>query len=507
MMPSNSSRCCKLNPPHFSAVGTAIAFERELSSGNLAAAVLQPQPTTLYSYGLVFLEAALHRLTLTMSHRRLPLPDGWLQKTDPATKRTYYINTNARPPLSTWVHPYEGLRQQFSGHPNLQQVTNQPQPYTQLQKVEAPPNRVYHPHRAASANTYGGTSEHPEMRQREGRRQNTAPGDMRPRTEGHRRRAHHGNGQPIEGNSIFSQEPVRPTVEQLTADRSCLDITQYIQRGPEHQFSIGGGAGGDVYEGVYHRIDPVTQDEQSIKIVIKCLVGTHANKAKIEERLNREIAAWRDLKHPNVAELLGIAYRNRNLPPGLVSRYVLRHDFLAYIGRHPERKRGKAQEVASGVQYLHEHGVVHGDLKADNVLISDNHVAQISDFGIARILDVKGFTTLIQRNVRYTAPELMSISDQDVRPTLQSDIFSLGILFLQLFHADSDSKVWRLGGKPYNHILQDAKVLMSVHRGSRPIRANYRWMEDQYWNLIQQCWAGNPLDRPDIAAVVEALHM
>jgi hypothetical protein len=79
------------------------------------------------------------------------------------------------------------------------------------------------PHRAASANTYEGTSEHPEIRQREGRRQNTAPVDMRSRTEGHRRRAHHGNGnQPIEGSSVFSQQPVRRTVEQLTADRSRL---------------------------------------------------------------------------------------------------------------------------------------------------------------------------------------------------------------------------------------------------------------------------------------------
>jgi hypothetical protein len=77
----------------------------------------------------------------------------------------------------------------------------------------------------------------------------------------------------------------------------------------------------------------------------------------------------------------------------------------------------------------------------------------------------------------------------------------------QLFHADSESKVWRPGGKPYNHILRDAKVLISVHRGSRPIRENYRWMEDRYWNLIQWCWQGNPLNRPDIAAVVEALHM
>jgi len=85
-----------------------------------------------------------------------------------------------------------------------------------------------------------------------------------------------------------------------------------------------------------------------------------------------------------------------------------------------------------------------------------------------------------------------------------SMIYSLS----QLFHASSESSdVWRPGGKPYNHIIQDAQVLMSVHRGSRPIRDNYRWMEDQYWNLIQRCWAGNPLDRPDITAVVEALHM
>ena len=67
-------------------------------------------------------------------------------------------------------------------------------------------------------------------------------------------------------------------------------------------------------------------------------------------------------------------------------------------------------------------------------MISDHCIAQISDFGIACILDVEGFTTLTQRNVRYTAPELMPISElvQDVRPTLQSDIYSLGILFLQV---------------------------------------------------------------------------
>ena len=79
------------------------------------------------------------------------------------------------------------------------------------------------PHRAASANTYEGTYEHSEIRQRVGRRQNTVPVDMRPRTEGHQRHSHHRNGdQPVEGSSARPRQPVRRTVKQLTADRSRL---------------------------------------------------------------------------------------------------------------------------------------------------------------------------------------------------------------------------------------------------------------------------------------------
>jgi len=231
----------------------------------------------------------------------------------------------------------------------------------------------------------------------------------------------------------------------------------------------------------------------------------------IEKRLDREIATWRGLKHPNVSEFLGIAYMNPDLPPGLVSRWVLRHDFLEYIGRHPDLKRTKAQEVACGVQYLHEQGVVHGDLKVDNVLISDQHRAQITDFGIARILDVSGYTTMTRRNIRYTAPELMSISlDEDApdeRPTLQSDIFSLGILLLQLFHGpDQDPQ----RGLPYNHIrynkrAADFPLQELIHKGERPIRKRYNWIHDVHWRLIEQCWEHNPFERPVIAEVLRTL--
>ena len=62
---------------------------------------------------------------------------------------------------------------------------------------------------------------------------------------------------------------------------------------------------------------------------------------EIQQRLYREVACWRNLKHPNVVELLGIARFFPNVPPGLVSKWALRNDFLKFIGTHPELKRGK----------------------------------------------------------------------------------------------------------------------------------------------------------------------
>jgi hypothetical protein len=55
-----------------------------------------------------------------------------------------------------------------------------------------------------------------------------------------------------------------------------------------------------------------------------------------QQRLHRELSAWRELNHPNVSKLIGIAYLDPDHPPGLVSRWVQHNDILAYIGKHPE---------------------------------------------------------------------------------------------------------------------------------------------------------------------------
>jgi len=300
-----------------------------------------------------------------------------------------------------------------------------------------------------------------------------------------------------------------PNVDQLAADRSRLDITRYIQRDPNHPFPIGDGAGGSVYKGFY-RWEGTDGTLHSLNVAIKVLKGTRAERNTIERRLNREIATWRALSHPNISELLGIARWNPDFPPGLVSRWVLRNDFLAYIGRHPELKRRKAKEIAYGLEYLHQNGIVHGDMKVDNILISDQGIAQITDFGIARFLGVQGYTTSTIRNVRYAAPELRPLTDVDmrqVRPTVESDIFSLAILLLQLFHGPDGNEQ---RGRPYNHIpynraTGDYALLVLIHEGERPLRERYNPIYDIHWVLMQRCWAADPLERPDIVEVLQKL--
>jgi serine/threonine protein kinase len=110
-------------------------------------------------------------------------------------------------------------------------------------------------------------------------------------------------------------------------------------------------------------------------------------------------------------------------------------------------------DVAHGLTYLHRKRVVHGDLKPvsdissldeyrfddipqDNVLMTADGVAQIIDFGLAQVIGVSGFTTIIQRNSRYTAPELMPATEVEnqsmLRSTRQTDVFSFAMFLLEV---------------------------------------------------------------------------
>lgn len=160
--------------------------------------------------------------------------------------------------------------------------------------------------------------------------------------------------------------------------------------------------------------------------------------------------------------------------------------------------------------------------------MSDRQQAQLTDFELSRVVDMIGFTTTdnTQRNIRWTAPELMPLDiDINVRPTPESDIFSLGMLLLQvcnsiltlwtisydyvlfkLFHAPDSDKQRRL---PYNHIRFvlhfDTALVKRIREGDRPRRERYNFMEDRHWEIISKCWAGEPENRPNIKVIHDSL--
>jgi len=100
----------------------------------------------------------------------------------------------------------------------------------------------------------------------------------------------------------------------------------------------------------------------------------------------------------------------------------------------------------------------------------------------------------------------MPVDDVDVRPTPASDIFSLGMLLLQLFHGPDPDKQ---RGLPYNHVRFvprfDTALVTRICKGERPQRSRYNYMEDQHWELITKCWAGEPGNRPSITEVHDSL--
>ncbi|KAF7983450.1 hypothetical protein HWV62_12920 [Athelia sp. TMB] len=279
-----------------------------------------------------------------------------------------------------------------------------------------------------------------------------------------------------------------------------LDITPKVQFMKDRGSLLGEGSYGRVYRGWYTR-----SNGQKIPVAVKCLMHTRGTRAKMEERLRRELLTWKRVSaQENVSDLLGVCI-TREDPPYLVLPLFRFNNFLQYTSQNPNMRLALAKDVARGLDHLHGNGVIHGDVKPENIMISDHGSAQIVDFGVSVIPNVAGFTTIVNWNARHSAPELLPITEvQPQKPTRESDIFSLGILFLQLFDGRWDCL-------PYNHHPlnnprdpHDISLIRAIHRGDRPRREAYGFHyqgQGDRWRLIEACWAADPRNRPTVGQV------
>lgn len=162
-------------------------------------------------------------------------------------------------------------------------------------------------------------------------------------------------------------------------------------------------------------------------VAVKLLVAPPSSAAMARERLKREASAIRNLSHPNIVTLFDYVEEGPwNL---LVMELVTGSDLATRIADAGPLDHAEVQEmgiaVASALQAAHVQGILHRDVKPQNILIDDDGHAKLVDFGSAKLEDRTGVTHTggIVGTLAYTPPEILANRRGDAR----SDVYSLGM--------------------------------------------------------------------------------
>ncbi|TFK35601.1 kinase-like domain-containing protein [Crucibulum laeve] len=301
-----------------------------------------------------------------------------------------------------------------------------------------------------------------------------------------------------------SRSPIRKrsTLDEVT---QTSDLTAEITIISEYAVAYGGFS--DIYLGVWDDgYSPLP------KIAIKLLRAFTRQDVDLDrarKRLNREVNVWKRLQHPNIAEFLGVSFPMGGRP-ALVMRWYENGTAPEYLKLHLDANKFRfVLDVASGLEYLHtrQPPVIHGDLKGNNTLVSDDSKVVLTDFGLSRLVEEltvqSGNTTnSIAGSIRWQAPELIFDEPEEgstaSKVTFPGDIYALGSTIYELL----------TGHIPYYSQLLDWVVIQHISAGRSPVREDDRAILEEYpgmLDLINRCWALKPQDRPDITEVVRLL--
>lgn len=180
---------------------------------------------------------------------------------------------------------------------------------------------------------------------------------------------------------------------------------------------------------VYLAIDSVLKRQVAIKVLRGELNDDPVNL----KRFQREANAITNLSHPNIVEVYDVGEEsNRNY---IVMEYVpgktLKQLIKARGALHPDEAINIMKQLVSATSHAHRNGIIHRDIKSQNVLIKDDGTVKLSDFGIASTSESQQQLTqtdTVMGSVHYLAPELA----RGHQATVQSDIYSLGIVFYEM---------------------------------------------------------------------------
>lgn len=245
---------------------------------------------------------------------------------------------------------------------------------------------------------------------------------------------------------------------------------------------VASGSYGDLFRGSYCGQD----------VAIKVLKPERLD-ADLQREFAQEVFIMRKVRHKNIVQFIGSCTRSPNLC--IVTEFMSGGSVYDYLHKHKGIFKLPALlkvaiDVSKGMDYLHQNNIIHRDLKAANLLMDENEVVKIADFGVARVQSQSGVMTAETGTYRWMAPEVIEHKPYDRKV----DVFSFAIVLWELL----------TGKLPYDYLTPLQAAVGVVQKGLRPtIPKN---THPRIAELLDKCWQQDPTLRPDFCEITEILQ-
>ncbi len=289
---------------------------------------------------------------------------------------------------------------------------------------------------------------------------------------------------------------------EISNDGHPPHLIEYDDVRPIYDEPLGEGGSGAVYK----------CDFLGRRAAAKVLIRNITNRKAVENEIN----LLSRVRHPNVVRFIGYTYKETR---SVIVTELMSKDLRTYLDEKKEASRERQPplslllainimlQIADGMKHLHESGVVHRDLKSNNVLVTvvddqdgsplSSSLVQVklTDFGVSKLhLHNSGCSTPMVGTTKWRAPEVFEDEENREKYTNSADVYSFAIIFSEVLTGEMPFQ-----GMPQTNLLQ------RIRNGERPPLPHVDYCPDYLSELINKCWATNPRERPQFPEICQML--